>query len=216
MALWGKTKISLEDFWVANIGEALQPGNRELFENDIFYTLFPQSRYSPEGGKRFYLDKSGISIDDFLSYVRICHLYSCCACAFIDTKSEFQRFGGIMVARNAELLKEDFAEKNVNLDHAIREVNRAFLGQNAKNIEDWMKAGSEIFGASSAMRRESAAMLEQANVLYSFLIDYHIDHNPKISKLLQSEPSASRDKVALLIAATRRLHDHTRQAFKTI
>lgn len=215
MALWGKKKMSLEDFWVANIGEALQPGNRELFENDIFYTLFPQAKYKAEGNKRYYLDKSGLSIDDFLGYVRICHLASCCASAFIDSKYDFQRFGGIMMSNHANILKLDFSQKNVDAEHAVREIHRAFLGQNAKHIDEWMKGGSETYGVSSVLRGESAEMLEQANVFYSFLIDYYTDHNPDISKLLQADNSGSRDAVALLIATTRRLHAHTRQTFTT-
>lgn len=218
MAFWRKNKrtMPLEDFWVANIGEALQAGNREFFENDIFYVLFPDARVKAEGNKRFYFKKEGLNADEFLTYLRVAHLSSCCACAYLDDQKDFARFGQLHLSEMGSALKEDFARNGVDATEALKAVHRAFFGQETNHIEPWMLNGSETFGTSKAMEPDRAEMLDQANVLYSFLVDYHLNRIPLIAKILKQHPSKSRDAVALLIVATRRLHNHTRQTFSTI
>ncbi|WP_282077189.1 hypothetical protein [Epibacterium ulvae] len=218
MAFWSKKKaeMPLEDFWVANIGEALQPGNRELFESDIFFILFPEARVKAEGNKSFYLNKESVSTEQFLTFVRVVHLSSCCACAFIDDQKEFSRFGHLLVSKMGAALQEDFASKLVNLKETLPLVHRAFLGQGVDNIDAWMLSGSEVFGSFEALEGAQKKMLIQANVFYSFLIDYFLATDQLIASLLQRNPAPSRDAAASLIATTRRLHDHTRQSFSTV
>jgi hypothetical protein len=218
MPFWRKNKqtMPLEDFWVASIGEALQPGNRELFENDIFYILFPDARVKAEGNKRFYFEKEGLNVDDFLTYLRVAHLSSCCACAYLDDQKDFARFGQLLSSEMGGALKEDFTLHNVHATEALQAVHRAFFGQQTNHVEPWMLSGSETFGTTKALGFDRAEMLGQANVLYSFLVNYHLDRIPLITTILKQNPSKSRDSVALLIAATGRLHKHSRQTFTTI
>ena len=217
MAFWSKRKaeMPLEDFWVANIVEALQPGNRELFESDIFYILFPDSRVKAEGNKLFYLNKEDVDIEQYWTFVRIAHLSSCCACAFIDDQKDFARFGHLLVSKMGAALDKDFASKHVNLKETLSLVHRAFLGQGVENIDAWMRSGSEVFGSFESVMGVQKQILVQSNVFYSFLVDYFLATDQLIASLLQRSPSSSRDAVAFLIATTKRLHDHTRQSFST-
>lgn len=214
MAFWGKKEIPLEDFWVANVGEALQPGARELFENDIFYTLFPEARIQAEGNKHHYLEQASISVQQFLAYSRVAHLSSCCACAYLDDQKSFGRFGGLLVSQMADALKQDFASHGVPAAEALKLVHRAFLGQDTKHIDDWMHKGSETYGASSSLSDERAALLYQANVLYSFLVEYHRERVPSVAKAIQGNPSGSRDEAVQLIVTTKNLHDQIRRSYK--
>lgn len=218
MAFWGKRKqeMPLEDFWVANIGEALQPGNRELFETDIFYVLFPEARIKAEGGKAHYLKKEGIPFEHFIAFTRVLHLSACCACAYIDNRGELPRFMHLESSKMGSALRADFEAKGLKFEILLTVVHRSFLGQDIGNIESWMKNGSETFGLFEEQQEIQKKILIQANVLYNFLVQYCSERAPLFASILQRNPSASRDSVASVIATTKRLHDHTRESFTTV
>jgi hypothetical protein len=210
-----KPKMPLEDFWVASIGEALQPENREIFESDIFYILFPKARVFAEGNKSFYLSREGVSVEQFLTFVRMSHLLSCCACAFIDDQNDFLRFEHLLVSEMSPAIQKDFSSKGVNLEEVLPSVYHAFYSGRAGNVKIFRilhEKPSEVFGPLDSLNEFETEILKRSAIFYSFVTDYFKISDPLLASLLQRSPAPSRDAIASLIVSTKRLHDQMRRS----